>query len=100
MSKYDPKDFPHPGKALLAELEDIGLSMGNLARFISADPALVSAVISGEAAMTPTLACKLSAALGGGPRKWLEMQMNHDLARVDEAEYKGIRRLGGNRDED
>ena len=46
---------------------------------------------------SPTLKAivKISAALGGGPRKWMELQMNHDLARVDKSEYSGIARLGG-----
>jgi len=94
MPVYDPKDFPHPGKALLAELEDIGLSMGTLAKYIGASPELIAEVISGQASMSPALACKISAALGGAPRKWLEMQMNHDLARVDKSEYENIVLLG------
>ncbi len=95
MATYDPKDFPHPGKVLSTELEEIGLSAGTLARYISAAPDLVTGVLSEKLPMTPTLACKISAALGGGPRKWMELQMNHDLARVDKSEYSGIARLGG-----
>ena len=95
MPTYDPKDFPHPGKVLSAELEEIGLSVGTLAKYISAPVDLVSGVLGEKLAMTPILACKISAALGGGPRKWLELQMNHDLARVEKSEYSSIARLGG-----
>ena len=92
---YDPKDYPHPGKVLLSELEEIGLSQGTLAKYISVSPDLIEGVVAGKKSMTALLACKLSAALGGGPRKWMELQVNHDLTRVPASEYETIRQLGG-----
>lgn len=94
MPEYNPADHPHPGKMLLAELEDLGLSQRALAHYLGVRSDEIGDVCSGKTGMTASLACKLSRALGGSPRKWMEAQMNHDLVRVDKSEYENIKALG------
>lgn len=94
MQSYNPQEHPHPGKVLLTELEEIGLSQTTFAKYIDVSSDLVGRVCSGNAPITAALACKISRALGGSPRKWLELQMNHDLVRVEKSEYEFIRTLG------
>ncbi len=92
--KYNPDDYPHPGEVLLTELEEIGISQRAFAHFISYNKDDLVSVCAGSLNVSPTLACKLGRALGTPPRKWLELQMHHDLARVDTREYEDIRQLG------
>jgi addiction module HigA family antidote len=92
--QYDPDNYPHPGEALLIELEDIGLSQRAFAHYLGVKQEAIENVIRGVEPMSAVLACKISRALGGGPKKWIDMQVNHDLARVDIREYEDIVQLG------
>ena len=100
MATLNPADYPHPGKALAAELEDIGLSQGTFAKYIGVSADLIAKVCTCSEPITPLLACKISRALGGPSKKWLEMQVNHDLVSVDKSLYENIRRLGGEVDDE
>lgn len=91
---YNPDDYPHPGAALLTELEEIGLSQRTFAKYIGVSEDVIQGLCSCQIAMTPVLACKIGCALGSRPREWMELQINYDLVRVDEAEYKSIKPLG------
>lgn len=92
--QYNPNDYPHPGEVLLKELEEIGFSQRGFARYIDVPPEDIEALCSKRASMTALLAIKISRALGGGPRKWVELQMSYDLVRVDSSLYEHIRPLG------
>ena len=92
--EYDPKDYPHPGAVLREELSVIGLSQRAFAHFIGVKEEDVSVVCREEVDMTATMACKVARALGGSPRRWLEMQMDYSLVNVAKEEYDGIRELG------
>jgi len=94
MQTYDPVDYPHPGQELLTELESIGLSMRAFAHYIGEKAEVVSELCAGNIPMTALLACKVSRALGGGPMKWMQMQVNYDLVRVDTVLYDSIKTLG------
>ena len=98
--EHKAEDHPHPGSVLLKELEEIGLSQGTLARYIGAKADDITTLCAGTAPMTPVLAWKISRALGGSPRKWLELQLNYDLVRVNASEYENIAELGGGADDD
>ena len=91
---YNPADHPHPGEVLLAELEEIGFSQAGFARYIEVASDALEAVCSKRQPMTALLALKIARALGGSPRRWLELQMNHDLVRVSAEQYENIRPLG------
>ena len=92
--QYDPKDYPHPGAALMEELKEIGLSQRAFAHFLGVKDDEIYDLCRGASDMTASLALKISRALGGSPRKWLEMQMNYSLVNVPKEEYEGIRQLG------
>lgn len=94
MAEFNPEDHPHPGEMLLAELEELGLSQRALAHYIGVRPEMLSEICSKKTGMNATIACKLSRALGGSPRKWLEAQMNYDLLQVEKSEYESIKTLG------
>ena len=92
--RYNPAEHPHPGEALLAELEEIGFSQRGFARYIDVPPEDIEALCSKSSPMTALLALKVSRALGGSPRRWLELQMNFDLLRIDPSNYDAIRPRG------
>jgi addiction module HigA family antidote len=46
-------------------------------------PAL-SNMLNGKAGISPEMAVRLSKAIGGTPGLWLQLQMNYDLAQVEQ----------------
>ena len=94
MKEQTPTEHPHPGQALLSELEDLGFSQAGFARYIGVPPEAVVELCKKQAPITATLACKIGRALGTTPMQWLELQLNYDLAQVDKDEYEHIKQLG------
>ncbi len=94
MNEYNPEDYPHPGKALLTELEDLGFSQAGFARYVGVSTEDIVELCSQSCSLSATLACKISRALGTTPRQWLELQLNYDLARVPKDDYEQIKPLG------
>ena len=94
MSDYNPEEFPHPGEVLSKELEEIGLSVAGFARYLGVSSTELEAVCAQSRNMDARLACKIARALGSSPRRWMELQISHDLVRVDKSEYETIRELG------
>ena len=62
----------HPGEVLAQILEDTPLPVA--AKWFGISPAELSAVLAGEAPVTPELAAQAGAVFGTGSAPWLEMQ--------------------------
>ena len=77
MTMYNP---PHPGE-FIAEvyLEPNHISGRELAVALDVAPSTLSRLLKGATAVSPTMALRLSKALGRSPESWLAMQSNYDL---------------------
>lgn len=72
----------HPGKVLLDEyLEPLEMTQVALAKHLDIPIQRVNEIVRGKRGVTPETAWLLSQAFGTTPQFWLNLQMNHDLAK-------------------
>jgi addiction module HigA family antidote len=70
-----------PGEILRKEfLEPLGLSQNELASKTGLDRMRISEIVRGRRRITPETAIALGDTLGTGPRFWLNLQNDYDLA--------------------
>ena len=74
------KSPAHPGLLVKDNLDDLGLSVASAAAGLGVTRQQLHRVISGQSAITPDMALRLEAALGGEADFWLRMQAAYDLA--------------------
>jgi len=71
---------PHPGELLKEDvLPDLGITVTDAASQLGVTRAAFSRIINGCAAISPDMALRLAAWLGGTPESWLNMQTAYDL---------------------
>ena len=71
----------HPGEILRAEfLEPRGMTQVALAKAIRIPIQRVNEIVRGKRGITPETAWLLAKAFGTGPRFWMNLQSNYDLA--------------------
>lgn len=72
----------HPGKILLEEfLKPLEMTQVALAKHLEIPIQRVNEIVRGKRGVTPETAWLLSQAFGTTPQFWLNLQMNHDLAK-------------------
>ena len=81
----------HPGEVLNDELEEVGLTQSALAKHIGVLPKTINEICRGKRGISTEMAMKLSKALGGSPRFWLNLQTNWEISQIDETDYKDIK---------
>jgi addiction module HigA family antidote len=79
------KNPPHPGRSVKdACLEPLKLSVTEGAKILGVSRQALNNVVNGKAAISPEMAVRLSKAFGSTPETWLQMQLNYDLAQVQQ----------------
>jgi antitoxin HigA-1 len=69
----------HPGSLLRDELDEIGVSLNELARTIRVPMNRISAIVNGKRAITVDTALRLARYFGTSPQYWLNLQIAYDL---------------------
>jgi antitoxin HigA-1 len=86
----------HPGRIVKGALEDLELSVTDAAAALNVARPTLSNLINGHAGISPEMAVRLAKGIGSTPGFWLRLQMNYELAQVeqraDEIEIKPIAR--------
>ena len=91
------KNPPHPGRLIKGEIEALGLSVAQAAEGLGVTRQQLYRVINGECAISPEMAVRLERGIGSSAAAWLRMQMNHDLAQVQErADELSVKKLKPN----
>jgi addiction module HigA family antidote len=73
----------HPGEILLEEfLNPLGMSQVAFAEHIKVPVQRVNEIVRGKRGVTPETAWLFAEAFGTSPEFWLNLQANHDLARL------------------
>lgn len=71
---------PHPGGFITeVYLEPNHISGRELAAALGVSPSTLNRVLNGASGVTPSMALRLSIALGRSAESWLAMQSNYDL---------------------
>lgn len=78
----------HPGTLLRDELEEIGVSMNELARALRVPMNRISAIINGKRAITTDTAMRLGRYFGTAPQYWMNLQMLYDLEIADQQQIE------------
>jgi addiction module HigA family antidote len=69
----------HPGRLLREDLEEIGVSLNELARALRVPMNRISAIVNGKRAITVDTAMRLARYFGTSPQYWLNLQVAYDL---------------------
>lgn len=87
-SKQDSRDAihspAHPGPIIRDAIGAMGLSVTEAARVLNVSRPTLSALLNGRSGISPEMAVRLSKAIGSTPGFWLRLQMNYDLAQVEQ----------------
>lgn len=71
---------PHPGEVLKdGVFTGTDITIADFANRIGVTRVTLSRILGGKTAVSPDMALRLSAALGGSAETWLHMQANYDL---------------------
>lgn len=70
----------HPGDVLKDELEELSLSVSQLARQIGVPANRLSQIVRGKRSVTGDTALRLGHWFGMNPQFWMNLQVGHDLA--------------------
>ena len=73
----------HPGELLRDELEDINVSLNELARALRVPMNRISAIVNGKRGITVDTAIRLARYFGTSPQLWLNLQNAYDLEIAD-----------------
>ncbi|MGH9606300.1 MAG: HigA family addiction module antitoxin [Terracidiphilus sp.] len=74
LTMYNP---PHPGELIRECIGEV--QVGEAARRLKVSRSTLSRLINGRAAVTASMALRLSDAFGTEPRLWLDLQQQYDL---------------------
>ena len=75
----------HPGELLRDELNEIGVSLNQLARALRVPMNRISAISNGKRSISVDTAIRLSRYFGTSPQYWLNLQNAYDLEIADRA---------------
>ena len=69
----------HPGELLRDELQEIGVSLNELARALRVPMNRISAIVNAKRAITVDTAMRLARYFGTSPQYWLNLQSAYDV---------------------
>lgn len=87
---------PHPGVGIGHDIEDVGLSAREAARFMGVNHQTLANLINGKSGITPEMAVRLQAFMGNGEEGaefWLRLQAEYDLWYVREKLKEEIKQV-------
>jgi addiction module HigA family antidote len=74
----------HPGRIVRGAIEELDVSVTDAARALRVARPTLSNLLNGKAGVSPEMAVRLAKAIGSTPGFWLRLQMNYDLARIEQ----------------
>jgi addiction module HigA family antidote len=73
----------HPGRLLRREIEARGLSANRLALDLAVPSGRVTDILNGRRSITADTAVRLGRYFGNGPRFWIGLQSQYDIAVIE-----------------
>ena len=80
----------HPGELLRDELDEIGVSLNELARALRVPMNRISEIVSGKRRITADTAIRLGLYFGLSPQFWMNLQSQYDLQLTEREHGKEI----------
>ena len=78
------KNPVHPGRIVRGAIEELDVSVTRAAAALNVSRPALSNLLNGKAGISPEMAVRLSKVIGSTPGFWLRLQMNYDLAKVEQ----------------
>ena len=79
------KNPPHPGSIVRFEcLDPLGLSVPEAAKVLGVTRQALNNLVGEKAGISAEMAVRLAKAFGSSPDMWLRLQVNYDLAQVEQ----------------
>ena len=78
----------HPGRILLEDMKDEGISINGLAQAIRVPANRISLIVNGKRGITADTAARLGRYFGTSAQYWLNIQNRFDLDSIDQAEIE------------
>ena len=73
----------HPGAIIREDyINELGLQQSELAEALDINKGTLSRLVNERSDLSPELAIKISAVLGGSPESWMNLQTNYSLSKV------------------
>ena len=82
----------HPGEILKETLDDLGMSMNQLAQQIRVPANRISAIVGGKRAITGETALRLGRYFSTTPAYWMNLQTRYDLDTAQDAYESLVKR--------
>ncbi len=82
----------HPGEVLAEDLQDLGISLNELARALRVPMNRISAIVNAKRSITADTAMRLARYFGTSPQYWMNLQCAYDLAVAERARGEQIER--------
>jgi hypothetical protein len=87
------KNPAHPGGLVRDNIDELGLSVAEVARVIGVTRQQLYRLIKGQHGVSPDMALRLEQAFGGSADAWMRMQITFDLAQARARSALSIPRL-------
>jgi addiction module HigA family antidote len=87
------KNPAHPGGLVRDNIDELGLSVAEVARGIGVTRQQLYRLINGQHGVSPDMALRLEQAFGGSADAWMRMQITYDLAQARARSVLSIPRL-------
>ena len=87
------KNPAHPGGLVRDNIDELGLSVAEVARGIGVTRQQLHRLINGQHGLSPDMALRLEQAFGGSADAWMRMQITYDLAQARARSVLSIPRL-------
>ena len=82
----------HPGDVLAEDLNDLGISLNELARALRVPMNRISAIVNAKRSISADTAMRLARYFGTSPEYWMNLQAAYDLAVAQRARGERIER--------
>jgi antitoxin HigA-1 len=83
----------HPGEHLALELEELGMSASELARYLNVPANRITAILKGQRSVTGDTALRLAHFFGTSPEFWINLQSLYDLRVAQQSAGRAISAL-------
>ena len=94
MSRNPMHHPPHPGEVLRdGVFAGAGITVTEFASRLGVTRVALSRVLNGKAAISPEMALRVAAALGGSAATWLHLQASHDLWHAERALKRQVAKI-------
>jgi addiction module HigA family antidote len=80
MRMFNP---PHPGRQVREDIEALGWTITEAAGYLGCSRKQLSDIANLRSGISPEMAIRLSAIIGGSPGLWCRMQLSYDLLQVE-----------------